>query len=67
MSDLTPEQLERTFNQLMMEGRVSSAMSLLTERGGGGVLDPEAEAHGKNGPLGKSVLKSSRRNTLHRN
>ena len=35
---------------------MSSIVRLLTESGGGGVLDMEAEAHGKNGPLGKSVF-----------
>ena len=35
---------------------MSSAMRLLTEHCGGDVLDPEAEVHGKNGSLGKSVF-----------
>ena len=52
---MTPEQWYRTFNRLMLEGRVRSAMKLMTESGGGGVLDPEAEAHGMTGPMGKSV------------
>ena len=52
---MTPEQLERTFNRLMMEGRVRSAARLMTECGVGGVLDPGAEAQGKTGPLDKSV------------
>ena len=30
-------------------------MRLVTDRGGGGVLDPKDEAHGNNGPLGMSV------------
>ena len=46
---MTPEQLERMLNRLMLE------MTLLTEHGVGGVLDPEAQAHSKTGPLGKSV------------
>ena len=52
---MTLEQLERMFNRLMLEGRVHSAVRLMTECSGGGVLDPEAEAQGKTGPLGKSV------------
>ena len=56
LSPMTPEQLERTFNRLMLEGRIRSAVRLLTERGAGGTLDPETEAQGKNCPLGKSVL-----------
>ena len=56
LSPMTPEQLERTFNRLMLEGRIRSAVRLLTERGAGGTLDPETEAQGKHGPLGKSVL-----------
>ena len=52
---MTPEQLYRTFNRLMLESRVRSAVRLTTEHGGGGVLDPEAEAFGKTGPMGKSV------------
>ena len=56
LSPMTPEQLERTFNRLMLEGRIRSAVQLLTERGAGGTLDPETEAQGKHGPLGKSVL-----------
>ena len=56
LSPLTSEQLERTFNRLMMEGRIRSAVRLVTDRGGGGgVPDPEDEAHGRNGPLGMSV------------
>ena len=55
LNPMTPEQLERTFNWLMLEGRVCSAMRLMTECGGGGVLDPEAEAQGKTSPLGKPV------------
>ena len=54
-SPLTSEQLERTFNRLMMEGRIRSAVRLVTDRGGRGVLDPEDEAHGRNGPLGMSL------------
>ena len=56
LGPMTPEQLERTLNRLMLEGRIRSAVRLLTERGAGGTLDPETEAQGKNGPLGKSVL-----------
>ena len=55
LSPLTSEQLERTFTRLMMEGRIRSAVRLVTDRGGGGVLDPEDEAHGRNGPLGMSI------------
>jgi len=58
-SSLTPmssEQIERTFARLMMEGRIRSAVRLLTDRLGGGVLDPSAEAQGKDGPLGKTVF-----------
>ena len=54
-SPLTSEQLERTFNLLMLEGRIRSAVRLVTERRSGGVLDPEAVAHGKNDPFGMSV------------
>ena len=40
----------------MFQGRVRSAVRLLTERGGGRVLDPRQEAQGKTGPLGRSVF-----------
>ena len=53
---MSPEQLERTFNRLMMEGRVRSAVRLVTDRTGGGTLDPADKAQGVNGPLGKSVF-----------
>ena len=33
-------------------------MRLLTERVGGGVLDPLSEANGKDGPLGKNVFEA---------
>ena len=67
LSSLTSEQLERTFNRLMMEGRIRSVVRLVTERGSGGVLDLEAEAHGKNDPLGTCLfMMCSRKNTLHR-
>lgn len=39
----------------MLEGRVCLAVRLLTEPNVGGVLDPEAEANGEVGPLGKFV------------
>ncbi len=52
---MSREHVERVFNRLMLLGRVRSAVRLLTEKGSGGVLDPDAEAHGKNGPLGKTV------------
>lgn len=39
----------------MLEGRVRSAVRLLTEHGVGGVPDPVAEVHGKIDPLGKSI------------
>ena len=55
LSPMISEQLERTFNRLMIKGRIHSAVRLVTDRGGCGVLPPEAEAHGKNGPLGISV------------
>ena len=56
LSPMTSEQVERTFARLMLEGRVRSAVRLLTERNGGGVLDPSGEAQGKKGPLGKTVF-----------
>ena len=49
LSPLTSEQLERTFNRLMMEGRIRSAVRLTTDHGSGGVLDMEDDAHGRNG------------------
>ena len=52
---MTPEQLERMFKQFILEGRVCLAVRLMTECSGGGVLDPEAEAQGKTGPLGNFV------------
>ena len=52
---MTPEQLYRMFNRLILEGRVCSAMRLMTEQGSGGVLDLEVKAEGKTGPMGKSV------------
>ena len=55
MGPMSQEKIERTFNRLMPEGRVSSAVRLITDRVGGGVLDPDDDAHGKSGPLGKSV------------
>ena len=55
MCPMSPEQIERTFNRLMLEGRVRSAVRLITDRCGGGVLDPGGEAHGKAGPLGRTV------------
>ncbi len=53
---MTPEHVERVFNRLMLQGKVRSAVRLLTERDCGGVLDPRAEAHGKKGPLGMTVF-----------
>eukprot|EP00117_Sycon_ciliatum_P019119 scpid50248/ scgid17443/ len=55
MSPMSNEQVQRTFNRLMLEGRVRSAVRLVTDRSSGGVLDPADEAHGKTGPLGKTV------------
>ena len=52
---MTEVQLERMFNRLMLEGRVCLAVRLMTELSGGGVLDPEAEAQGRPGLLGKTV------------
>ena len=49
LSSLTPmtlEELERTFNHLMLEGRVRLTMRLITECGVGGVLNTEVEAQG---------------------
>ena len=56
LSPLPFEQLERTFNRLMLEGRIRTAVRFIIERGGVGVLDPEAEIHGKNGPLCRELL-----------
>ena len=53
---MSPEQLERMFNRLMMEGRVRSAVRDVTDCTGGGTLDPADKAQGVNGPLGKSVF-----------
>lgn len=50
------EQLERTFNRLVLQGRVRAAVRLLTDRSGTTVLDPDAEALGKSGPLGKTCF-----------
>ena len=61
---MSPEQLERTFNRLMMEGQVWGAVRLVTDRTGGGTLDPADKAQGVNGPLGKSVLKRYRRSNV---
>ena len=58
-TSLTPmnqEQVERTFARLMMEGRVRSAVRLLTDRLGGGVLDPGANVEGAGGPPQRTVL-----------
>ena len=53
---MSAEHVERTFNRLMLLGKVHSAVQLLTERTDSGVLDPHSEAHGKDGPLEKSVF-----------
>ena len=50
------EQVERTFALLMMEGRVRSAVRLLTDRLGGGVLDPGANAEGAGGTPMRTVF-----------
>ena len=58
-TSLTPmnqEQVERTFARLMMEGRVRSAVRLLTDRLGGGVLDPGANVEGAGSPPQRTVL-----------
>ena len=52
----TSEQVECTFNRLMLQDRVHSAVRLLTKRGGGGILDPWQEAQWKTGTLGRSVF-----------
>ena len=56
ITPMSPEQVERTFARMMMQGRVPSAVRLLTDRLGGGVLDPGAEAQGKDGGLQKTVF-----------
>ena len=55
LSPMTPEQLERTFNRLMMEGKVRSAVRLVTDVVVVAFFPQRAKAHGKNGPLGISV------------
>ena len=50
------KQVKHTFNRLMLQGRVLSAVRLLTERGGGEVFDPRQKAQGKTGPLGRFVF-----------
>ncbi len=53
---MTREHVERVFNRLMLLGRVRGAMRWLLDRGNGGVLDAESEAHGKHGGLGRTVF-----------
>ena len=53
---MTSEHVERVFSRLMMLGRVRAAMRFLMANGDGGVLDPNSEAQGKDGPLGKTVF-----------
>ena len=52
---MSQEKIEQTLNRLMLEGRVRSAVRRITDRVGGGVLDPDDDTRGKSGPLGKSV------------
>ena len=42
---MSPEQVERAFNHLMLESRVRSAVRLITDRWGGGVLDSSGDAY----------------------
>ena len=56
------EQVERTFNRLILQGRVCSAVRLLTERGGGRVLDPRQEV-GRQAPWRGLFSKYCKRNT----
>ena len=51
---MSPKQLERTFNYLMLEGRVHLSMRLLTKHCVKD-LDLGEEANGNMGPLNKSV------------
>ena len=55
LSPMTPEQLERTFNRLMMEGKVRSAVRLMTDVVVVAFFPQRAKAHGKNGRLGISI------------
>ena len=53
---LSSEHVERVLNRVGLQGKVCAAVRFLTKQSGGGVLDPELEACGKSGPLGKTVF-----------
>ncbi|CEM26448.1 unnamed protein product [Vitrella brassicaformis CCMP3155] len=51
---LDDESVYRIFNKLMLEGKVRAAVRFVTERGGGGVLHPSAQAEKR--PPGVTLL-----------
>ncbi len=51
---LDDESVFRIFNRLMLQGKIKAAVRFVTERGGGGVLHPSAQAEKR--PPGVTVL-----------